>query len=63
LIFSALTPTVLKIIIQPVNELLPITFVGEAFVDDAGLGTNDTQGEPSPPAEQKLVTNLQSLAQ
>jgi len=63
LIFSALTPTVPEIIIQPVNELLPITFVGEAFVDDAGLGTNNTQGEPSASAEQKLVTNLQSVSQ
>jgi hypothetical protein len=37
--------------------------VGEAFVDDAGLGTNDDKGDQPGPAELALVNNLQKLAQ
>ena len=63
LISSALSPVAPKITIQPVNGSPPIQFVGEAFVDDAGLGTNSTSGTPPAPVEQKIITNLQSLAQ
>jgi hypothetical protein len=49
-----------------VNSSPPITFIGEAFVDDAGLGTNNTKIDPTDPTiteEQALICNLQKLAQ
>jgi hypothetical protein len=49
-----------------VDSSPPITFIGEAFVDDAGLGTNNTKIDPTDPTiteEQALICNLQKLAQ
>lgn len=63
LIFAAMSPTSPKMVIYSVNTTTPITFIGEAFVDDAGLGTNDTQRNSLPTPEHALVHNLQQLAQ
>jgi hypothetical protein len=66
LIFSALTPTSPKIDIRSVDSAPPITFIGEAFVDDAGLGTNNTEtdlADHTTTKEQALIHNLQKLAQ
>lgn len=62
LIFAAMSPTSPKMVIYSVNTTTPITFIGEAFVDDAGLGTNDTQRNSLPTPEHALVHNLQQLA-
>lgn len=37
--------------------------MGEAFVDDAGLGTNDTSKTTNIPDEQAMISHLQRLAQ
>jgi len=63
LIFSSLTSSSPKIVIHSVNSSLPITFFGEAFVDDTGLGTNDTTNTTLLTEDQALVSNLNSLAQ
>ena len=58
LIFLSLGREVPGIQLQAVHSAPPITFVGEAFVDDAGLGTNADHNSP-----QVLASHLQTLAQ
>jgi hypothetical protein len=60
LIFSSLLTTAPAIELTNVVQISRQKFVGEAFVDDAGLGTNTT---PSPADHHTLIKNLQQLAQ
>jgi hypothetical protein len=57
LIFMSLGNQVPRITIRSVHNPTAISFVGEAFVDDTGLGTNEGD------SHSQLVTNLQNLAQ
>jgi len=57
LIFMSLGNQVSRITIRPVHNPTTICFVGEAFVDNTGLGTNEGD------SHSQLVTNLQNLAQ
>jgi hypothetical protein len=63
LILSSLTSSSPRIVIHSVDSSQPITFFGEAFVDDAGLGTDDTTNTTLVTEDQALVSNLNSLAQ
>jgi hypothetical protein len=58
LIFLSLGNNVPRITLQRVDKGQTVQLVGEAFVDDAGLGTN-ADGEN----HQQLILNLQTLAQ
>ncbi len=58
LIFLSLGPGIPNIKLQAVDRTTSIDFVGEAFVDDAGLGVNTTNKPP-----QELVKDLQVVAQ
>jgi len=58
LIFLSLGASSPQIHLQSVNRGSKISYVGEAFVDDAGLGTNEGSGDHN-----QLTTNLQTLAQ
>jgi hypothetical protein len=70
LISLSLSPTAPKSILQSVDKNVATKYVGEAFVDDTGLGTNAmtpiTQALSHNEANRDytpLVTNLQTLAQ
>jgi hypothetical protein len=58
LIFMSLGDQVPRITLQAVHNPTPVSFVGEAFVDDTGLGTNE-DGED----HHQLICNLCTLAQ
>jgi len=58
LIFLSLGNHSPRIHLQAANSTQSISYVGEAFVDDARLGTNEDHDN-----SKKLVTNLQTLAQ
>jgi hypothetical protein len=45
LIFNSLSTTVPRITIQSVDQTSIVKYIGEAFVDDSGLGTNLTPEE------------------
>jgi hypothetical protein len=59
LIFHSLSTTTPAIHLNSVNQSQPITYVGEAFVDDSGLGTNMTTNANL----NELISNLNILAQ
>jgi len=58
LIFMSLPKDSPSISLTSVSGTHQLDYVGEAFVDDAGLGTNTSDGSTS-----SLLTNLQTLAQ
>jgi hypothetical protein len=58
LIFLSLGGEIPGIQLQAIHRTPPIKFVGEAFVDDAGLGTNADHANP-----QALTNHLKTLAQ
>jgi hypothetical protein len=67
LIFSSLSPNAPKITIISADKRTKVDFIGEAFVDDTGLGTNQTSSEQlqlqSYRNQQEIVQNLVTLAQ
>jgi hypothetical protein len=58
-IFQSLRKTTRVIHISSANKSSTLTYVGEAFVDDAGLGTNQTTSSD----HKDLIYNLNELAQ
>jgi hypothetical protein len=46
-----------------VTQLESISYVGEAFVDDSGLGTNVCSSDANHPKEESLIMNLKRLSQ
>jgi hypothetical protein len=69
LIFNSISATAPRITIQSLDKAHVVRYIGEAFVDDSGLGTNLTFSEqkelvnPSNTTEEVLIQRLQSLAQ
>ena len=69
LIFNSLSLEAPRITIQSIDRTQTIKFIGEAFVDDSGLGTNLTDDEahgltsPEAGVEGALIQRLQTLAQ
>jgi hypothetical protein len=57
LIFLSIGDDVPQVTLSSVNDPAPLCFIGEAFVDDTGLGTNKGDNH------QQLISNLQTLAQ
>ena len=58
LIFHSLSTTSPAIYLNSVDQTRPITYIGEAFVDDSGLGTNKTKADLG-----DLISKLNILAQ
>lgn len=69
LIYKCLSTDAPRIHLMTVDRRMTLNYVGEAFVDDTGLGTNSTGMDNSstsptaPPGTCTLITNLQQLAQ
>jgi len=63
LIYLSLDKKVSKIKLTAVDNTTKVEYVGEAFVDDTGLGTNDITSENKADEHTAAIQNLQPLAQ